>query len=174
MKFDKPSGDSVDGLDGAAYRELMRNQVTGVSIVASGSPGRRVGLTATSVSSLSAAPAKLLVCVGRANQAHNIVCEVGYFSVNFLGAKQRALAERFAGKCGVDGEARFGDMNWVTMATGAPVLGDSLASLDCVLIESHTFSTHSIFIGRVVAGRADGNEKPLVYFQGGYTELAGN
>ncbi len=173
MKFDKLPLEIEAGIDGTIYRQLMRHQVTGVSIVASGSQGARVGLTATSVASLSAAPPKLLVCVGRANHAHNIVCEQGYFSVNFLARDQEELAERFAGKRGLDGEERFSGAEWSELVTGAPVLNAALSSLDCTLMESHSFSTHSIFIGRVVAGRAQGEADPLVYFRGGYRELSG-
>lgn len=172
MNFAKLPEDFVDGIDSSEFRQLMRHQVNGVSIVASGAAGSRVGLTATSVASLSAAPPKILVCVGRANQAHNIVCEKGFFSVNFLSLAHRDLAETFAGQRGIEGDDRFSSSRWLELATGAPILADAIASLDCALMESHTFSTHSIFIGRVVAGRSQGDGDPLVYFRGGYTQLA--
>lgn len=161
-------------MDGSDYRQLMRHQAVGVSVVATGEVGDRVGLTATSVASLSDAPPKLLVCVGRSTQAHNIVCEKGVFSVNFLSREQQELAERFAGRLGIDGETRFANTKWITLATGAPVLVEALASLDCRLIESHTFKTHSIFIGRVMAGRCNTAAEPLVYFRGAYRGLAGS
>lgn len=160
-------------VDGTLYRQLMRHQAAGVSVVASGHAGARVGLTATSVASLSDAPPKLLVCVGRTTRAHSVIVETEFFSVNFLARAQEALAERFAGRLGLAGEARFAEGDWQVLTTGAPVLRDALAGLDCRLLESHTFSTHSIFIGRVVAGRDLRGGEPLVYFRGRFGGFTG-
>lgn len=172
VNFERLPDNFEAGFDGTRYRQLMRHQAVGVSVVATGVVGRRVGLTATSVASLSDAPPKLLVCVGRATQAHNIVCDRGFFSVNFLASDQQELAERFAGRRGVDGEDRFQGAEWDTLETGAPVLKEALSNIDCRLLESHTFTTHSIFIGRVVAGRSREDGDPLIYFRGGYRGLA--
>ncbi len=166
-------------VDGGFYRQLMRHQAAGVAVVASGRPGARVGLTATSVASLSDNPPKLLICVGRSTQAHNVIVESECFSVNFLARVHQDLAERFAGRRGVDGEARFEGSDWAAGKTGAPLLSDALASLDCRLLESHTFSTHSIFIGRVVggceaAGPSAASGQPLVYFRGAFGGFSGN
>ncbi len=127
LKFDKPPKEFEAGIDGGIYRQLMRQQAAGVSVVATGGVGERVGLTATSVASLSDAPPKLLVCVGRATRAHNVIGDRGAFSVNFLAAEHQDLAQRFAGCLGVDGEARFAEGDWCTLETGVPVLGDAVS-----------------------------------------------
>lgn len=173
MTYERLPEELQAGVDGTIYRRLMRHQAAGVAVVASGGVGERVGLTATSVASLSDAPPKLLVCVGRSTRAHNVIADDGSFSVNFLAYGQMEIAERFAGRRGVDGEARFigAGGSWITLETGAPVLGDALASLDCRLLESHTFSTHSIFIGRVVAGRSSEEGEPLLYFRGDFGRI---
>lgn len=172
LKFDRLPDGPEAGFDGSAYRQLMRHQAAGVSVVATGEVGSRVGLTATSVASLSDSPPKLLVCVGRAAQAHDAIHRHGVFSVNFLASEHQALAQRFAGRLDIDGEERFAEGRWETLETGAPVLADALSSLDCRLLESHTFSTHSIFIGRVVAGINNVDADPLIYFRGGYREIS--
>jgi cob(II)yrinic acid a,c-diamide reductase len=172
LKFERLPHGLQAGIDSSVYRQLMRHQAAGVSVVATGEVGSRVGLTATSVASLSDSPPKLLVCVGRAAQAHDAIHKNGVFSVNFLAAGHQALAQRFAGRHDVDGESRFLEGRWSTLETGAPVLADALSSLDCRLLESHTFSTHSIFIGRVVAGCNNVDADPLVYFRGGYREIS--
>lgn len=171
MEFERLPESFEAGFDATVYRKLMRHQAVGVSVVATGEPGARVGLTATSVSSLSDSPPKLLVCVGRATMAHNVVAERGYFSVNFLARDDQELAARFAGQRNADGEDRFTTAQWDVLSTGAPVLVDALSSIDCRLLECHTFSTHSIFIGLVVAGRSKEDGDPLVYFRGNYHGL---
>ena len=59
----------------------------------------------------------------------------------------------------------------MTLATGAPVLKNALATLDCELTDEHGFDTHSVFIGRVRDGRWRENVEPLLYFQGGFWDL---
>jgi flavin reductase (DIM6/NTAB) family NADH-FMN oxidoreductase RutF len=58
-----------------------------------------------------------------------------------LSPKHGALASRFAGRYGVKGEARFEEGDWFALVTGAPVLVDALAWLDCrveEILERHT------------------------------------
>lgn len=169
-RFEK-LGPVAPAMDAASYRGLMRHQAGAVTVVAAGSPGARAGLTATAVSSLSDSPPTLLACVGRQTSAHAVIAKEGAFSVNILANDQQPIAERFAGESGLRGEARFEGLPWRTMTTGAPVLEHALASLDCELLESHGFSTHSIFIGRVLAGAFRGEAQPLLYFRSDYWKL---
>ncbi len=164
--------ESPAGLASDQYRTLMREHAAAVAIVATGAASARVGLTATSVSSLSASPPQLLVCVGQTTQAHQAITDNGFFSVNFLSEPQHELAEVFAGRRGVSGSDRFKHATWTELSTGAPVLQDAIANLDCELQESHHFTTHSIFVGRVIAGRHDDSTTPLLYFRGQYRNLA--
>ena len=155
-------------MDANSYRAIMRHQAGAVTVIACGTAGARAGLTATAVASLSDEPPTVLACVNRTTWAHDAILRAQAFSVNLLSDAQQEVAERFAGKGGLKGEARFEGVRWRTLATGSPILDQALASLDCELIEQHTFSTHSIFIGRVVAGEFRAAAKPLLYFRGDY------
>lgn len=159
-------------MDAPRYRALMRHQAGAVAIIAAGRSGARGGLTATAFSSLSDSPPTLLVCVQRKSGTHAVIVAAKSFSVNILAREQQSLAERFSGKCGVTGEHRFeGGAVWETLATGAPVLSGALASLDCELLDEHQFSTHSIFIGRVIDGQFRGEGEPLLYFRNDYWDI---
>jgi flavin reductase (DIM6/NTAB) family NADH-FMN oxidoreductase RutF len=153
------------------YRAIMRHQAGAVTVIACGAPGARAGLTATAVASLSDCPPTVLACVNRAAGAHDPIIEASAFSVNLLSSTQQPIAERFAGKDGLAGEARFDGIAWRTLSTGSPILPDALASLDCKLVEKHAFETHTIFIGRVMAGAFRADLKPLLYFRGDYWNL---
>ena len=155
-------------MDTESYRAIMRHQAGAVSVIACGSFPDRSGLTATAVASLSDRPPTVLACVNQAAGAHDEIVRANAFSVNLLSANQQEVAERFAGKGGLKGEERFAGLSWRTLATGSPILADALASLDCELVEQHTFTTHSIFIGRVVAGQFRAMAEPLLYFRGDY------
>ena len=55
--------------DRQGFRDAMRQLASGVCVVTLGAGDERKGLTATSVSSLSAEPPTLLVCVNRRRRA---------------------------------------------------------------------------------------------------------
>ncbi len=160
------------GISARNYRALMRHQAGAVAIVATVESDTRAGLTATAFSSLSDQPPTLLVCVQRRAGVHDVIARSRIFTVNILAAEQQEVAVRFSGNAGVHGPARFnGRYAWSHLKTGAPVLEEALAVLDCELIESHGFTTHTIFIGRVVDGATRSEAKPLLYFRGDYWNL---
>lgn len=159
------------GMNAESYRALMRHQAGAVTVIATGEAGARAGLTATAVASLSDNPPTILACIQRTAGAHDLITAMKAFSVNVLASDQQVVAERFAGRSGDRGEARFEGLGWTRLETGAPVLVGALASLDCELIDRHEFTTHSIFIGRVLAGQFRAEAAPLLYFRGDYWDL---
>lgn len=159
------------GIAAESYRALMRHQAGAVTVVATVAGGVRAGLTATAFSSLSDAPPTILVCIQRSASAHDLIVSAGIFSVNILAADQQAVAERFSGAGGVSGPQRFDGSTWLSLSTGAPVLDGALANLDCRLAEHHRFTTHSIFIGKVVDGANREEAEPLLYFRGDYWNI---
>ena len=152
-------------MDQAKFRTLMRQQAGAVTIIAVGKKGHRTGLTATAMCSLTDNPPMVLICVNRSASAHAPIKASKCFSVNVLAKSQDALAKRFSTKK-LEGEARFEEKDWETLATGAPVLKGTIASLDCELASEHEVETHSIFIGRVKDGRFSETAAPLLYFRG--------
>jgi flavin reductase (DIM6/NTAB) family NADH-FMN oxidoreductase RutF len=161
-------------MDANEYRQLMSHHAGATVIVATGTPGERTGLTATATCSLSDSPPMLLVCVNKSASAHPVIRRTRAFSINLLAQGQDELAACFSGRTGLKGEARFQAGEWLTLATGAPVLAQALASADCELATEHDCGTHSIFIGLVRASRADASLRPLVYFRGAFGALHGD
>lgn len=70
---------------------------TGVSVVTTDGPAGRFGLTVSAVSSVSAEPPLVLVCINRKSPAMAAVEANGVFAVNLLSAAHRAYAETFSG-----------------------------------------------------------------------------
>lgn len=163
---------NAEPIDSRAFRGMMRNVAGQVSIVATGEPGRRAGLTASAVCSLSDLPPMVLVCVNRTASAHDIIIENGVFSINALAEGQDAIARVFAGSEGVRGELRFeraGD--WTRGVTGAPVLASAVCRLECRLSDYRLTATHTVFFGTVIAGSASDDASPLLYHRGAYAGL---
>ncbi|MBI3452272.1 MAG: flavin reductase [Rhodospirillales bacterium] len=154
-----------------AFKDGMRRLAAGVTIITTQHDGELGGLTATAVCSLSAEPPQLLVCVNRTAAAHNIIDRGERLCVNVLARGHRKLAARFAGQNGIFGPERFRAGRWTSLTTGAPALTDALVSFDCTVSEKLHASTHTIFIGRVVDVRMQGNGKPLLYASGEYASI---
>ena len=104
-------------------------------------------------------------------QAYTLLEAAGAsFAVNILGHDQMELSNRFAW---LKDEDRFGAGEWTTAATGAPILSDALAWLDCTVYSRFSAGTHTIYIGEVQAsGVARPDVKPLLYWNRGYRQLA--
>ena len=159
-------------MDAAKFKNLMRHQAGAVTIITVGKPGNRTGLTATAMCSLSDTPPSVLICVNRNASAHTPIRSERCFAVNLLALEHYDLARKFSTKI-VEGEARFDHDVWETLATGAPALKGSLATLDCELADEHEFQTHSIFIGHVRDGRFREDAQPLLYFRGDFWDVKG-
>ena len=91
-----------------------------------------------------------------------------HLAVNLLSAGQQELADRFAGRTGIDGEARFGAGRWTTLVTGAPILEEALVSFDCRIVTAHEAGTHTIFIARVLDVIVRPGPEQMVYVAGRY------
>jgi flavin reductase (DIM6/NTAB) family NADH-FMN oxidoreductase RutF len=158
-------------MDQQTYRDIMRHHAGAVTIISVGSAGGRTGLTATAFCSLTDDPPTVVACVNRNASAHDLIAKYKSFCVNVLASAQQEVAMRFAGRVGQQGEERFDEGAWTTLATGAPVLEGALANLDCDVVETHKGATHTIYVGRVQAGRVNGVIKPLVYFKGAFCDV---
>jgi flavin reductase (DIM6/NTAB) family NADH-FMN oxidoreductase RutF len=170
------AGIATDEVQDAAegFRDAMRQLPGGVSVITAGIGADRSGMTVTSVSSLSADPPSLIVCISRQSSTWPLLLRHGVLGVNILRADQRAIADRFAGCGGLNGPARFADAPWFTLVTGASLLADALAALDCEVEDLIDRHSHSIVIGRVRAVRVPEGDAGLVYWRSRYFTTALN
>jgi flavin reductase (DIM6/NTAB) family NADH-FMN oxidoreductase RutF len=145
------------------FRLAMREFASGVAIVTCAIGNERGGCTATALASLSLSPPSLIVCLERSSATLASLTKAGAFAVNILAAQHGPLAERFSGRGGVNGEARFEDGDWLPLLTGAPALADALASIDCRVEEILERHTHAIVIGIVQAVRLGGRTPGLLH-----------
>jgi flavin reductase (DIM6/NTAB) family NADH-FMN oxidoreductase RutF len=155
-----------------AYRDALRHFPAGVTLVTLKSGGTLHGLTVSAFVSVSPEPPLVAVMIDHRHRAYELLQAPGaVFAVNVLGEEQSALSDRFA--WGPE-EDRLASGLWTAAATGAPILADALAWLDCTIHSHHAAGTHELYIGEVVASgvpRPDG--LPLVYWNRDYRRLAG-
>lgn len=152
--------------DPAEQRRIMGTFATGVTVVTTcGEPA--TGLTANSVTSLSLDPPLVLFALAKKAGSHQAFRDSGCFAVSILSDKQQDISNRFA----TPGPKDFSSLNIKTAQTGSPIIADSLAWVDCKLVEVLPGGDHDIFIGEIVAGELNGGN-PLLYYSGKYRGLA--
>ncbi len=153
-----------------AFKAAMRHLVGGVSVVTVADGDDKGGLTATSMVSLSADPPSLLVNVAQGASSLPLMRRSGRFAVSILGHRHRAIADRFAGRDGMRGAARFEGARWIGRSGYPLVLADALASFECEVEEMLDRFSHTIIIGRVLESRAPAEDGSgaLVYWRASY------
>ena len=151
---------------GASFRDAMRRLAATVTIISARGAGRRHGITATAVTSLSMDPPSLLVCVNRSGSLHDLLSESGRFCVNLLRSEQAALSDAFSGKLAP--EERFLHGAWKEDGEGLPFLADGQASIFCRRRDVIGYESHSIFIGQVESVLLADEISPLLYSNGAY------
>lgn len=157
-------------VDPEQFKSGMRSLAGAVSIVTSMCAGRRYGMTATAVCSVSAEPPSVLVCVNRNAKTHGAIEKSGAFCVNVLRDEHYELSIAFGGA--QSAEVRFRMAEWSRLATGSPVLVHSLVSLDCRVVNRLTHGTHTIFVGGVEQMLIGKKGRPLLYAEGKHAKLA--
>lgn len=156
-------------LDAAAFRHVLGHWSTGVAIVATLTrDGVPCGLTANAIASVSLRPPLVLACVERGADTHDALRAAGCFSINILAADDTDLARRCAGD---HGPAKFEGIPHHMESSGAPVLDQALAWVDCRVHAEHDGGDHTIFVGVVLAAGA-GKGEPLLYHRGRFVRLA--
>jgi 3-hydroxy-9,10-secoandrosta-1,3,5(10)-triene-9,17-dione monooxygenase reductase component len=150
--------------DSATYRTVLGHFATGVSIVTATDDEGPVGMACNSFTSVSLDPPLVLFCAAKSSTTWPRIHNAGHFAVNVLTEDDEQVCRTFAAK-DVD---RFVGVNHHRGATGAPILSDALAYIDCSTEAEHDAGDHVIVVGRVVELGYATEGKPLLFYRGGY------
>ncbi len=151
------------------FKSALQLWASGVTVVTTQSEKFGVqGMTVTAFSSVSVEPPQVLVCINDAADTGEGIAESQCFAVNVLTTEQQNTSNQFAG--GSSQVQRFADNEWTAGETGAPLLNNSLMSLDCKVVEKVRAGTHWIIIGEVQTTVCRTGE-PLLYYRGAYQQL---
>lgn len=155
------------GVDSEHFRHVVGHLASGVTVVTTRSGDHSFGMTASSVTSLSADPPMMLVCINNALPTASAVSQSGSYVVNILAEGQGELARQFS----TPGRDKFRGVTVQHGEHGQPVLGDALAHIECTVVDQVSGGSHTIFIGRVLSAKARSG-RPLTYFRGGFGRFA--
>ncbi|WP_291959599.1 flavin reductase family protein [Chelatococcus sp.] len=154
-----------------AFRLGMRRLAGAVCLVTTSENRQDAGLVATAVSSVSAEPPTLLVCVNRSASAWPVIERSGVFCVSVLGHAALPLVGQFSAPDRRD--ERFSTGSWQRLGGGAPVPEGALAVFDCAVAQIVPWHSHAIILGAVrEVTLTEGADVPLLYMDRGFHRLA--
>jgi len=146
------------------FFDVMASFPSGVAIVTTVGPGGDPrGLTTTAVSSVSAHPPTVLVCVDLGSRTLAALRARRSFVVNFMGQGRSHLCLLFASKA----DDKFSGVAWRETALGLPLLHeDALAWAECTTVHDLETGDHVILVARVEdGGVTEELDEPLMYYR---------
>jgi 4-nitrophenol 2-monooxygenase / 4-nitrocatechol 4-monooxygenase, reductase component len=156
-------------IDADAFRQTMRQVVSGVFVITTSREDRLHATTATAFLPLSIDPPLVLVCLHRESDTHRALSAGGRIGINVLSQEQEHLSTRFASKTAE--RSRFDDVPRFSGPHGVTLFNDSAAAIEVDLTDTAAGGDHTIFIGRVLWSRIDAKRAPLVHYQRAYHKL---
>lgn len=147
----------------AGFKEAFGQHPAGIAIITVAGPEGPVGLTASSLSSISAQPPILGFSLQARRGSAAVVADAESFLVHFLDADNIDLARAFS----VSGAERFdAGMPWESLPTGEPRLLGVRRVLRAVPLARIKAGPALVFNAAVVENvGASGSGEPLVYHQ---------
>ncbi|MGD3108996.1 flavin reductase family protein [Streptomyces sp. YGL11-2] len=174
---DAPIAHSV-GVSDDEFRAALSRLAAGVVLITAHDPdagprGEDVGMTATAFLSVSLEPPLVMVSVRNDSRMDDLLAQQPLWAVSVLSGHQRQVAGRFAMKGRISDRLLFEDLPFVRgEASGAPLIGGALATLECRTEQRVVAGDHTLVIGRVLATTtSDDDDGPLTYFRGKYRQL---
>ena len=156
----------MNEIDKTQFRQAIGNFPTGVTVLTTECDGRLVGMTASSVTSLSLEPILLLACVKNTLPSHQAIQRRGRFAVNILAEGTEELALRFARPIPnkFEGVAFY-------ISDGLPILESTVADFGCRLDAAYPGGDHSIFVGAVEQMTFKPERRPLLYWKSSFVRM---
>lgn len=151
-------------IDQVEYRRVLGHFATGVTVVTALDGTNPVGFACQAFAALSLEPPLVLFCPGRQSRTWPVIERAGRFCVNVLTDRQRGISTVF----GTAGADKFATVPWTPAPSGAPVLPGVLTWIDCAVRDVHAAGDHYVVTGEVTALGEQRDERPLLFYRGGY------
>lgn len=154
-------------MDPEVRKKALRRIVHGVYVIGVKGQARLNAFTATWVSQVSFEPPLVAIAVRRVGVSHPMIEESRVFVVNFLGSGQKPLAQHFLKPAHLGWDKLAGIPHRLGV-TGAPILEEAAAFVECRVQEIYPVGDHSIVVGQVVEAGASGEVDPLTLKETGW------
>src|SRR3954453_7962924 len=154
--------------DTARYRQVLGHFPTGVVVVTAVDDDDPVGLAVGSFSSVSLDPPLVGFFPGKTSSSWPRIEKAGTFAVNILGEHQEDICRTFASKQ----DDKFRTIGWRPGRSGAPIINDVIAFIDCEIAGVVEAGDHYFVTGKVLDLEVSSETGPLLFFRGGYGRLS--
>ncbi|QBE48423.1 flavin reductase family protein [Leucobacter triazinivorans] len=142
------------------FKTAFREHPAGIALITAAGDEGPVGLTASSVASVSVDPPALVFSVTRATGSAGLLLAADSLLVHLLDARHAAIAQEFA----VTGGERFtAEQGWETLPTGEPHLVGVRAALRCRGIETVPVGSSMLVVAEVLDVRVGDRAEPMIY-----------
>ena len=156
-------------MDGREFRDALGRFATGVCLITTTTQdGRALALTANSFASVSLDPPLVLWSLQNNSDVYDAYATPRHYAINILSDQQQELSGRYARK----GDHELDPAHYTLGEDGAPLISGALAAFECELHQTHDGGDHLIIVGRVTRMQNAEDGAPLVFYSGGYRELA--
>jgi flavin reductase (DIM6/NTAB) family NADH-FMN oxidoreductase RutF len=151
-----PYPPGVEGPEAEDEYDRLRRRVLwslpyGLYVVGSRAGERRNGMTINFVSQVSMNPKLVGIGVEAEAVTHELITEGGVFALNTISREDRAIVRKFTKPVEVDAEAStLNGFPFHDGLTGAPILDQAVAYVDCEVRQALDLGDHTLFIGEVV------------------------
>ncbi|MBN2034675.1 MAG: flavin reductase [Deltaproteobacteria bacterium] len=140
------------------WMEALGGMVHGIYVLTARYEDEINGMIASWVSQVSYEPPLVMVAIHPKRYSHSLIEGAKAFALHIISTERRDFLELFKGP---DPAAKFVSLNWSKGITGAPLLEDCLAYLECKVTNSMRPGNHTLFIGEVVNARVLSAARPL-------------
>lgn len=161
----------ISGLSSDDFKLAFRNHAAGVAVITADAGDGPVGLTATSVFSVSAEPPLLIFSVSSASSSAPTIRRAETVIVHLLGAEQIGIARL----CATSGIDRFADRTiWDRLLTGEPYFPSAHAWIRGRVVNRMEAGTSTVIAVHALQAKLPedaGDAAPLVYHNRTYHAL---
>jgi len=155
-------------VDQQAFRGALSRFASGVTVVSTVQDGVDHAMTASAFTSVSLDPPLVLVCSHKTSRFHEAVLDTGFWGVSILAEEGIAASAWFAHR-GRPLDDQMQGISFRRGASGAALLHESLAWLECTTVSVMDGGDHTILVGAVTAAAVrDDVDDPLLYYRSHY------
>lgn len=155
-------------------RKTLRLWASGVVVVCTELKGEKYGMTVSAFASITLDPPVIIVSLNHNTRTLQLIRKSKKFSVSILGEDHLDISKQFSGEKQIpEGKDRFHNIATFKSVTGCPIITESIAWLDCEVLQMRNISTHVIVGGKVLrTGHSNYKVKPLLYYDRNYRRIS--
>ncbi len=136
----------------------------GLYIVGSFDGDKLNGQACNTAFQITSTPMRVVIGINRQNYTNELIKKTGFFSLCVLGKDGFKAVQNFGFRSGREHD-KFADVSYHRGVTGAPIIEDCIAWMECRVDEKATVDvgTHTMFVGEVVEGGVVKDAEPMTY-----------